>query len=73
MAFIPRQIDRKNLVRELANNKVDALELVREALSNARDHGASATWIRTSRGAPPAHPADWTVRQLREVLPLVGR
>lgn len=62
MAFIPRQIDRKNLVRELANNKVDALELVREALSNARDHGASATWIRTSRGAPPAHPVDvWLI------------
>ena len=32
MAFIQRKIDQRNLVRELANNKVDALELIREAL-----------------------------------------
>lgn len=53
MASIHRKIDQRNLVRELANNKVDALELLREALSNARDHGASNFWVRTVRGAPP--------------------
>ncbi|WP_224372707.1 ATP-binding protein [Hyalangium versicolor] len=58
MAFIKRKIDQRNLVRELANNKVDALELIREALSNARDHGASSVWIRTTRGAPPTLPLD---------------
>lgn len=58
MASIHRQIDQRNLVRELANNKVDALELIREALSNAVDHGASSVWIRTVRGAPPIHSID---------------
>ncbi len=53
MSTIHRKIDRRNLVRELANNKVDALELVREALSNARDHGATSVWVRSVRGAPP--------------------
>jgi hypothetical protein len=43
---IKRKIDAKNLQRELAENKVDALELIREALSNAKDHGASRVWIR---------------------------
>ncbi|WP_404364850.1 hypothetical protein ACIHQR_31720 [Corallococcus coralloides] len=45
---IKRKIDAKNLQRELAENKVDALELIREALSNAKDHGATQIWIRTS-------------------------
>jgi hypothetical protein len=58
MAAIRRKIDQRNLVRELANNKVDALELIREALSNARDHGATSVWIRTTRGAPPTHRID---------------
>ncbi|WP_224245547.1 ATP-binding protein [Hyalangium gracile] len=58
MTLIQRRIDQRNLVRELANNKVDALELIREALANARDHGASSVWIRTARGAPPALPID---------------
>lgn len=58
MATIHRKIDQRNLVRELANNKVDALELLREALSNARDHAASNVWIRTTRGAPPTHSID---------------
>jgi len=52
MTRMKRTIDTKNLVRELANNKVDALEMVREALSNAVDHGASSVWIRSFRGAP---------------------
>lgn len=46
---IKRRIDVKNLVRELSENRVDALELIREALSNARDHGAARVWIRTTR------------------------
>lgn len=58
MSSIHRKIDRRNLVRELANNKVDALELIREALSNARDHGAASVWIRSVRGAPPTHSID---------------
>ncbi|MFY2560215.1 hypothetical protein ACN469_21575 [Corallococcus terminator] len=58
MTRIHRKIDQRNLVRELANNKVDALELIREALANARDHGASSVWIRTARGAPPLLPID---------------
>lgn len=58
MTSIQRKIDQRNLVRELANNKVDALELIREALSNARDHNASSVWIRTILGGPPTHPID---------------
>jgi hypothetical protein len=48
MADIVRRFDIKNLVRELAENKVSVLEIVREALSNAQDHGATCVWIRTS-------------------------
>jgi hypothetical protein len=58
MATINRRVDHRNLVRELANNKVDALELLREALSNARDHKASNVWVRTIRGAPPTLDVD---------------
>jgi hypothetical protein len=46
---IRRNFDIRNLVRELAENKVSALEVVREALSNARDHGAERVWIRTEK------------------------
>lgn len=46
---IHRRIDVKNLVRELSENRVDALELVREALSNAKDHDARRVWIKTTR------------------------
>jgi hypothetical protein len=46
---IQRKIDVTNLVRELAENKVSALELVREALSNAKDHLARRVWVRTTR------------------------
>jgi hypothetical protein len=54
MAAIRRDIDLRKLVNELANNKVDSLELIREALSNAVDHGAKNVWIRSMRGEPPA-------------------
>lgn len=46
---IKPKVDVKNLVRELADNKIRALELVREALSNAKDHGATRVYIRTWR------------------------
>lgn len=46
---IRRNFDIGNLVRELAENKVSALEVVREALSNARDHKATRVWIRTEK------------------------
>jgi hypothetical protein len=46
---IKRKFDIKSLVGELGNNKVDALELLREALSNAKDHGASRFFIRVRR------------------------
>lgn len=49
--------DHENLLRELRENKVDALELVREALSNAKDHGAKHVWIRTWRQATPEKPS----------------
>ncbi|WP_437718058.1 ATP-binding protein [Sorangium sp. So ce448] len=49
--------DHENLVRELRENKVDALEIVREALSNAKDHGAHRVWIRTWREATPDKPS----------------
>lgn len=52
MATISRRIDRRNLIRELSDNKVDALELLREALSNAKDHGATRVWIETRKGGP---------------------
>ncbi len=48
MATIERRFDIKNLVRELAENKVSVLEIVREALSNAKDHGATCVWMRTA-------------------------
>lgn len=44
---IQRRYDIKNLVRELAENKVRVLELIREALSNAKDHAATKVWIKT--------------------------
>jgi hypothetical protein len=44
---IKRNFDIRNLVRELAENKVSALEIVREAISNAKDHGARRVWIKT--------------------------
>ena len=46
---VERKLDRVNLVRELAENRISALELIREALSNARDHGAGHVWVRTER------------------------
>jgi len=50
VATIHRNIHQSNLVRELAQNKVDALELLREALSNAKDHDAENVWVKTVRG-----------------------
>jgi hypothetical protein len=47
--IIERRIDHENLIRELAQNKVDALEIVREALANAKDHLADKVWIRTTQ------------------------
>jgi hypothetical protein len=58
MAAIRREIDLRKLVNEFANNKVDSLELIREALSNAVDHGAKNVWIRSMRGEPPAQSVD---------------
>jgi hypothetical protein len=49
--------DHRNLVRELRENKIDALEIVREALSNAKDHGAQRVWIRTWRQSTPEKPS----------------
>jgi len=45
--LIRRNFNIKNLVRELAENKVSVLELIREALSNAVDHSAHTVWITT--------------------------
>lgn len=42
--------DVENLVRELSENKVSALELLREAVSNAKDHKAQQMWIEISKG-----------------------
>lgn len=58
MTKISREIDLKNLVRELAHNKVDALELIREALSNARDHDARRVWLRTVKRPAPSLATD---------------
>jgi hypothetical protein len=58
MDKLPRHIDVKNLVRELAHNKVDALELLREALSNARDHDARRVWVRAEKGRSPDQGTD---------------
>ncbi|WP_437930083.1 ATP-binding protein [Sorangium sp. So ce291] len=46
---IRRNFDIRNLVRELAENKVSALEILREALSNAKDHGAKRVWVKTAK------------------------
>ncbi|CAN97114.1 ATP binding protein [Sorangium cellulosum So ce56] len=46
---IRRNFDIRNLVRELAENKVSALEILREALSNAKDHGAERVWVKTAK------------------------
>nr|AYM52329.1 ATP binding protein [Hyalangium minutum] len=54
---VKRIHDHRNLVRELRENKVDALEMIREALSNAKDHGAQRTWVRTWRQATPDKPS----------------
>lgn len=54
---VKRIHDHRNLVRELRENKVDALEIVREALSNAKDHGAQRVWIRTWRQSTPEKPS----------------
>ncbi|HYO66022.1 MAG TPA: ATP-binding protein [Archangium sp.] len=54
---VKRIHDHRNLVRELRENKVDALEIVREALSNAKDHGARRVWIRTWRQSTPEKPS----------------
>jgi len=51
MKKITPKIDARNLVRELGENKVQALELIREALSNAKDHGATRIYVRTSKSA----------------------
>lgn len=49
MAIIKRYFDIKNLVRELAENQVSVLEILREALSNAKDHGAQRVWVKTAK------------------------
>lgn len=41
--------DRRNLAQELAGNRTEALEILREALSNAKDHKAERVWIRTTK------------------------
>lgn len=46
---IKRNFDIRNLVRELSENKVNALDVVREAISNAKDHGAGKVWIKTTK------------------------
>lgn len=48
---IQRRVDVTNLVRELSENRARALETLREALTNAWDHGATQFWMRTSRGS----------------------
>lgn len=48
---IQPRVDVRNLVRELADNKLRALELIREALSNAKDHGAQKVYVRTTKSA----------------------
>lgn len=46
---ILRNFDIRNLVRELSENKVSALEILREAISNAKDHNAQRIWIKTRK------------------------
>lgn len=49
MEPIRRDYDIPNLVRELAENRISSLEIVREALSNSKDHSASRVWIRCAK------------------------
>lgn len=49
MATLQRRYDHKNLARELSSNRTDALEILREALANAKDHGAKRVFIRSWR------------------------
>ena len=49
MKQIHRKHNAKHLVHELGNNKVDVLELLREALSNAKDHEAKNLFMRVRR------------------------
>jgi len=49
MKTVPRRFNIDQLVNELGNNKIDSLEILREALSNAKDHGAGRLFVRTSR------------------------
>lgn len=51
MTTLRKRDDRKNLARELASNRTDALEIVREALTNAKDHQAERVFIRSFRDA----------------------
>src|SRR5262249_12311196 len=46
---IKRKFHIENLVRELAENRVNPLEIIREALSNAKDHKATRVWVRTTK------------------------
>lgn len=46
---IKRNFDIRNLVRELSENKVNALEIIREAISNAKDHGARRIWFKSQK------------------------
>lgn len=54
---VERQHDIKNVVKELGKNRVDPLEVIREAMSNARDHGAKRFWIQTHRANPRQGPS----------------
>lgn len=47
MVTLQKRDDRKNTATELSNNRTDALEILREALSNAKDHRADQVYIRT--------------------------
>ncbi|MDI3287128.1 ATP-binding protein [Polyangium sp. 15x6] len=49
MIKIKRNFNIRNLVRELSENKVSALEVFREAISNAKDHGARRVWFKTAK------------------------
>lgn len=47
MVTLRKRDDRGNTANELSNNRTDSLEILREALSNAKDHRASRVFIRT--------------------------
>lgn len=49
MKTIKRRFDIKALVNELGNNKIVVLEVLREALSNAKDHKANRLFLRVRR------------------------